>query len=41
MTRRPRGIAVAAILGFGVVSLIDVAAHAEPGVFDGRILFGQ
>jgi len=41
MTRRPRGIAVAAILGFGAISLMDVAAHAEPGVFDGRILFGQ
>jgi branched-chain amino acid transport system substrate-binding protein len=41
MTRRPREIAVAAILGFGAISLIDVAAHAEPGVFDGRILFGQ
>jgi branched-chain amino acid transport system substrate-binding protein len=37
----PRGIAVAAILGFGAISLIDVAAHAEPGVFDDRILFGQ
>ena len=37
----PRGIAVAAILGFGAVSLMDIAAHAEPGVFDDRILFGQ
>lgn len=37
----PRGIAVAAILGFGAISLIEVAARAEPGVFDDRILFGQ
>jgi len=37
----PRGIAVAAILGFGAISLMDIAAHAEPGVFDDRILFGQ
>jgi ABC-type branched-subunit amino acid transport system substrate-binding protein len=36
-----RGIAGAAILGFGAISLMDVAAHAEPGVFDDRILFGQ
>src|SRR5262245_36042405 len=33
MTCWPRGIAVAAILGFGAISLMDVAAHAEPGVF--------
>ena len=37
----PRGIAVVAILGFGAISLMDIAAHAEPGVFDDRILFGQ
>jgi branched-chain amino acid transport system substrate-binding protein len=37
----PRGIAVAAILGFGAISLMDIAARAEPGVFDDRILFGQ
>ena len=37
----PRGIAVAAILGFSAISLMDIAAHAEPGVFDDRILFGQ
>jgi branched-chain amino acid transport system substrate-binding protein len=37
----PRGIVVAAILGFGAISLMDVAAHAEPGVFDDRILLGQ
>src|ERR1700736_6960657 len=37
----PRGIAVAAILGFGAISLMDIAAPAEPGVFDDRILFGQ
>ena len=41
MTCWPRGIAVAAILGFGPISLMNVAAHAEPGVFDDRILFGQ
>ena len=41
MTCWPRGIAVAAILGFGAISLMDVAAHAEPGVFDDRIVFGQ
>jgi ABC-type branched-subunit amino acid transport system substrate-binding protein len=41
MTCWPRGIAVAAILGFGAISLMNVAAHAEPGVFDDRILFGQ
>jgi ABC-type branched-subunit amino acid transport system substrate-binding protein len=37
----PRGIAVAAILGFGAIALMDKAAHAEPGVFEDRILFGQ
>jgi len=37
----PRGIAGAAILGFGAISLMDIAALAEPGVFDDRILFGQ
>jgi branched-chain amino acid transport system substrate-binding protein len=36
-----RGSAVAALLGFGAISLMGVAAHAEPGVFDDRILFGQ
>jgi ABC-type branched-subunit amino acid transport system substrate-binding protein len=36
-----RGIAVAATLGFGAISLMEVAAHAEPGVFDDRIVFGQ
>jgi len=41
MTSWPRGTAVAALLGFGAISLMDVAAHAEPGVFDDRILFGQ
>src|SRR5215510_2823888 len=41
MTCWPRGIAVGAILGFGAISLMDVAATAEPGVFDDRILFGQ
>jgi branched-chain amino acid transport system substrate-binding protein len=37
----PRGSAVAAILGFGAISLMGIAARAEPGVFDDRILFGQ
>src|SRR6266436_2195998 len=41
MTCWPRGVAVAAMLGFGAISLMDVAAHAEPGVFDDRIVFGQ
>ena len=41
MTCWPKKIAVAALLGFGATSLIDVTAHAEPGVFDDRILFGQ
>ena len=41
MTCRFRGIAVAAMAGFGAVSLGDVAAHAEPGVFDDRIVFGE
>jgi ABC-type branched-subunit amino acid transport system substrate-binding protein len=29
------------MLGSGAISLMDVAAHAEPGVFDDRIVFGQ
>jgi branched-chain amino acid transport system substrate-binding protein len=33
--------AVAAMLGFGWISLLDVAARAEPGVSDTRIAFGQ
>jgi ABC-type branched-subunit amino acid transport system substrate-binding protein len=37
----PKGIAVAAILGLGAIALMDIAAHAEPGVFEDRILFGQ
>jgi branched-chain amino acid transport system substrate-binding protein len=41
MTCWRRKIAVAGMLGFGATSLIDVTAHAEPGVFDDRILFGQ
>ena len=41
MTCWLRGIAVAAMLGFGAISLVDVAAHAEPGVFDNRIVFGK
>lgn len=34
-------IAAAAVLGFGSASIMDIAAHAEPGVFDDRIVFGQ
>jgi Periplasmic binding protein len=41
MRRLLRGIAVAAMLGFGVISFMGAAAHAEPGVFDNRIVFGQ
>ncbi len=41
MTCRLRGIAVAWLLGLGAASLMDVAAHAEPGVFDDRIVFGE
>jgi branched-chain amino acid transport system substrate-binding protein len=41
MTCWRKRIAVAGMLGFGATSLIDVTAHAEPGVFDDRILFGQ
>ena len=37
----PRRSVVAAILGFGAISLMDIAAQAEPGVFDDRIVFGQ
>lgn len=36
-----RGIAVTAMMGFGAILLVGVAAHAEPGVFDDRIVFGQ
>ena len=41
MACSPGGIAIAAMLGFGAISLVGVAAHAEPGVFDDRIVFGQ
>ena len=41
MTCWLKGIAVAAILGFGAIPQLDIAAHAEPGVFDDRIVFGQ
>src|SRR5262245_15699248 len=34
-----RGFAVNA--AFSAISLMDVAARAEPGVFDDRIVFGQ
>src|SRR5690242_20743685 len=33
--------AVAGALGFAAMSLLGAAAHAEPGVFDDRIVFGQ
>ena len=33
--------AVAGMLGFGAMSLLNAAGHAEPGVFDDRIVFGQ
>src|SRR5262245_61820889 len=36
-----RRFAVAAIFGFGAISLMDLAAFAEPGVFDNRIVFGM
>ena len=41
MTCPLRGIAVAGLLGLGATSLMEVGAHAEQGVFDDRILFGQ
>jgi len=41
MTCRLRRIAVAGLLGLGATSLMEVGAHAEQGVFDDRILFGQ
>jgi branched-chain amino acid transport system substrate-binding protein len=41
MTGWLRGILVAAMLGVGAISFINVAAHAEPGVFDNRIVFGM
>jgi branched-chain amino acid transport system substrate-binding protein len=34
-------IAVALTLGFGTILLMALAAHADPGVFDNRIVFGQ
>src|SRR5215831_13826718 len=37
----PKGIALAAILAFGWNSLMQVKAHAEQGVFDDRIVFGE
>jgi ABC-type branched-subunit amino acid transport system substrate-binding protein len=36
-----RGITLAALQGFGAIMLMGTAAHAEPGVFDDRIVFGQ
>ena len=36
-----KGAAVSGLLCFGAMSLLNGAAHAEPGVFDDRIVFGQ
>ncbi len=36
-----REIAVAGLLGLGAISLMDIGARAEQGVFDDRIVFGQ
>ena len=41
MTCRFKGAAVSGLLCFGATSLLNGAAHAEPGVFDDRIVFGQ
>ena len=42
MRHRFKGAAVAGLLlGFAAMSLLNAAAHAEPGVFDDRIVFGQ
>ena len=41
MTGWLRGITLAALQGLGAIMLMGAAAHAEPGVFDNRIVFGQ
>ena len=41
MTVWLRGITLAALQGLGAIMLMGAAAHAEPGVFDNRIVFGQ
>ena len=41
MTRSFRKTAVAVILGFGANFCVGLPAHAEPGVFEDRIVFGQ
>src|SRR5271168_2132424 len=41
MMRRLGAIAAATMVGFGATAVMDIAAHAEPGVFDDRIVFGQ
>jgi branched-chain amino acid transport system substrate-binding protein len=41
MSRWPRVISVALVLGFAAASLANATAQAEPGVFDDRIVFGQ
>ncbi len=33
--------AVAGVLGFGAICLLNATAHAEPGVFEDRVVFGQ
>jgi hypothetical protein len=40
MKRWLSGFAVAAVLAFGALPLMGKAAHAEPGVFDDRLVFG-
>jgi branched-chain amino acid transport system substrate-binding protein len=41
MARWLGAIALASILGLGAALLMNVAARADPGVFDDRIVFGQ
>jgi branched-chain amino acid transport system substrate-binding protein len=41
MLRRLAGIALALMVGFAASALTNVAARADPGVFDDRIVFGQ
>lgn len=36
-----KGMGAAVVLGIGAISIVDIPAHAEPGVFDDRIVFGQ
>src|SRR5689334_16961352 len=41
MTCSFKRAAVAGVLGFGAVWLLNAIAHAEPGVFEDRLVFGQ